>query len=233
MASCAKRALNLSPPQQSQHPEPLSSKVRVVLATRNPKKLLELQQLIGPRWLVLGIDSLPPFPEPIENGKTFQENARIKALETSLHSPWLTLADDSGLEVDALNGAPGVRSARFAGENATDAENLELLLRKLEGVPEPARTARFQCALAVALRNNILAEFHGTVEGSIITNPRGVGGFGYDPFFVPIGSSLTFAEMNPDEKHKLSHRGKAMQKFRAWLETQGTQLAQAQNSQES
>lgn len=167
------------------------------------------------------MDALPEFPEPEESGGTFAENARIKAVQTSLRCPWLTLADDSGLEVDALGGAPGVRSARYAGQGAGDRANLELLLRNLEGVPMERRGARFRCVLAVARQGELLAEFEGKVEGRIALEPRGDGGFGYDPLFVPQGWELTFAQMDAAAKHALSHRGEAMRKFREWLEREG------------
>jgi XTP/dITP diphosphohydrolase len=156
-------------------------------------------------------------PDVEETGETFEENARLKALAGSSHYDGWVLADDSGLEVDALGGAPGVRSARFAGDNADMAENRALLLEKLREVRGKERCGRFHCVLALAKGGEVLRVFHGTIEGVITPAERGSGGFGYDPLFVPEGSCRTFAEMAGAQKHALSHRGRALAALAAYL----------------
>jgi XTP/dITP diphosphohydrolase len=151
-----------------------------------------------------------------ETGETFEENASLKALAASAHFEGWVLADDSGLEVDALGGAPGVRSARFSGEGATDASNRALLLEKLAGIPEDQRSARFRCVIALARGGEVLAHFSGSVEGAIIASEKGEGGFGYDPLFVPVGFSETFAELSAETKNRLSHRGRALAEMKGW-----------------
>ncbi|MEI7958151.1 MAG: RdgB/HAM1 family non-canonical purine NTP pyrophosphatase [Verrucomicrobiota bacterium] len=190
---------------------------RLLLATRNRHKTSELAALLGAEFQVEDLTTHPELPEVEETGVTFLENATLKALAASRHfgADVLVLADDSGLEVDALGGAPGVRSARFAGPGATDADNTALLLARLENATE--RTARFRCVIAVARGGELAASFEGACEGRIIDAPRGCEGFGYDPVFVPEGDSKTFAELPAEMKNRISHRAKATGQALAWL----------------
>lgn len=190
---------------------------RLLIATRNRHKTGELAALLGPGFQVEDLSAHPGFPEVEETGGTFLENAALKALEASrrLDGGVWVMADDSGLEVDALGGAPGVRSARFAGETATDRANLGLLLERMAG--RAHRAARFRCAIAVACRGELRASFEGACEGTILDAPRGKEGFGYDPVFVPAGETATFAELPPETKNRLSHRGKAIRLALDWL----------------
>lgn len=190
---------------------------RLLIATRNRHKTGELAALLGAAFQVEDLTSHPELPEVEETGTTFAENAALKAVTASLHFGGLVLADDSGLETDALDGAPGVRSARFAGEKASDRENLELLLQRMAGAAR--RSARFRCAIAIAREGKLVASFEGACEGRIIEAPRGCDGFGYDPVFVPEGYEQTFAELPGEVKNALSHRGRAMQAALAWLKT--------------
>ena len=189
---------------------PKVSKQRLFLATRNPHKTREVREILGGGWEVTDLTDLAGIPEAEETGATFEENACIKALSASPHYDGWVLADDSGLEVDALGGAPGVRSARFAGESAGMDENRALLLEKMKGLDGEERRGRFRCVLALAKNGAVVRTFSGAVEGSITDAERGYGGFGYDPLFVPEGGALTFAEMTAEEKHALSHRGRAL-----------------------
>lgn len=174
--------------------------------------------MLGPAWEVRDLRDFPEAPEVEETGDTFLENATLKAVAISRLVPGLILADDSGLEVDALRGAPGVRSARFAGEKADDAANNAKLLAALEEIPDGKRTARFRCVMVAAEAGGVLAHFDGTVEGGINGAPRGTHGFGYDPLFVPEGFHRTFAELGPDTKNRMSHRARALQALREWLD---------------
>lgn len=180
----------------------------VVLASNNKGKLLELQQLVGDEINVMSAsDANIEMPE--ETGVTFAENATLKADASFAQSGYVSLADDSGLEVDALENRPGVYSARYSGENATDDENNEKLLGELNNVPESLRAARFRSSIAIRIDNETLLVFDGTCEGSIGFESRGTGGFGYDPlFYLPNGR--TMAELPADEKNAISHRGEAM-----------------------
>jgi XTP/dITP diphosphohydrolase len=199
--------------------------VRLLLATRNRGKLAEMRRLLeGLDLDVVGIDEVGGAPEVVEDGHTFEANAIKKARQTALATGLPTLADDSGLEVDALGGAPGVWSARFAGERASDADNNRLLLERLAGVPLAERTARFRCVLALydprspGAGEGAPRLMSGNCEGHIIEAPRGQQGFGYDPLFVPDGGGgRTMAELSADEKHALSHRGRAVRGLRALL----------------
>ncbi len=189
------------------------SLVEVVLATHNAKKLAELRRLVGAAGLevsVLGLDDLPGYPEPAETETTFEGNALIKAREAVARTGRIALADDSGIAVDRLNGMPGVRSARWAGAGSSDAANNELLLRQLDDVPYPHRTARFVCAMAMVSPDGSEVVRHGVVEGRLLTAPRGENGFGYDPLFVPDGYEQTTAELVPAAKDAISHRGRAV-----------------------
>ena len=194
---------------------------RVVLASSNPGKLRELTALLAPLSLTLvpqgalGIAAVP------ETGATLLANALLKARHAAHCAQLPALADDSGLEVDALGGRPGVRSARFAGEGASDDDNLQCLLAELRDVPPPRRQARYQCVI-VLVRSAADAQpliARGSWEGHIATAPRGAGGFGYDPVFVPAGERRSAAELAPLEKNALSHRARALRALVAMLES--------------
>ena len=195
----------------------------VVLASGNPGKLRELAALLAPLSVSLipqaelGITAVP------ETGATFLANALLKARHAAASARLPALADDSGLEVVALGGRPGVKSARYAGEGASDAENLERLLEELRGVPPAQRRARYQCVIVLLRASEdpqpLIAR--GSWEGQIATAPRGSGGFGYDPVFVPEGSGRTAAELDPAEKNAVSHRGRALRELVAMLGQQG------------
>jgi XTP/dITP diphosphohydrolase len=194
--------------------------MKLVFATRNPGKLRELRQLIGADALeVLSLDDLPDVPDIEETGETFAENAILKAREVTERTGFPALADDSGLEVDALDGAPGVRSARYAGPGADDAARIELLLRNLEGVAPEQRTARFRCVMALTdpWQPGQVKLTEGTCEGLILSDRRGSGGFGYDPVFYVPELGKTFAQAQPDEKNRLSHRGRALRQMAGHL----------------
>jgi len=196
----------------------------LTIATRNRHKTGELAAILGPGWSVEDLAGRPELPEPEENGATFEENAAIKALAASRVLPGLVLADDSGLEVDLLGGAPGIRSARYAGEKASDGENRDRLLRELaERRPAPGQpiTARFRCAIVVAEEGVALGTFSGAVEGRIVMEEAGTGGFGYDPLFIPEGFDKTFAELDAEIKNRLSHRARAMAQVMEWLKEMG------------
>jgi len=185
---------------------------KIVLATRNQGKVKEFQRLLAPLgWDVTSVDAFPEAPEVVEDGKTFEENALKKAKTISDVLGVAAIADDSGLEVDALGGAPGVYSARYAGEQATDEQNWRKLLDELKEVPLEKRTARFRCTLAFVQPGQAPVIASGTCEGVIIHNPQGQHGFGYDPVFFLPDRLCTMAQLNPEEKNKISHRAKAMQ----------------------
>ena len=167
---------------------------------------------------VLSLQDFAGLPEVEEDGRTFLENALKKAREVSLRTSETVLADDSGLEVDALGGAPGIRSARYAGPGATDEANNAKLLKALEGVPADKRGAAFRCALVLFRPDGRSEAFEGTWRGEILFEPRGTMGFGYDPLFLDPGRGLTAAELPPEIKNRISHRGQAFAKFREWLE---------------
>jgi XTP/dITP diphosphohydrolase len=188
---------------------------RLLLATRNKGKLAELQRLLAtavPGVDVVGLADVPEYPEAPETGATFADNALLKAREGAKHTGLPTVADDSGIAVDALNGMPGIFSARWAGHHGDDSANLWLLLGQLADVPDGRRTGAFVCAAALVLPDGTEHVVDGRMDGSVIRGPRGDGGFGYDPIFVPAGEERTTAEMGADEKDAISHRGKA---FRA------------------
>jgi XTP/dITP diphosphohydrolase len=193
--------------------------IELLLATRNAHKTEEMQRILGPQFKVNDLAGHPEIPHIAETGRTFQENAILKALVISRKLPGLVIADDSGLEADALNGAPGIHSARYAGPNATDKEKIDQLLDGLArvGATKDARGAGFRCVLALVRRGEVLGVFDGIVEGQIADRPRGSHGFGYDPIFVPEGFQRTFAELGPEEKNQLSHRARALEKLRAFL----------------
>mgnify|MGYP005838338991 CR=1 FL=1 len=185
--------------------------VRLLVATRNRGKLREYQALLADlpvEWATLqdvGLDL-----EVAETGATFAENARLKATAYAQASGLLTLADDSGLEVDALEGAPGVHSARYAGAGATDADRCRKLLAALGDTPPERRTARFRCVVAIAAPDGVVHTAEGVCEGRIAFAPRGENGFGYDPIFILAGRNLTMAQLSTAEKNVISHRGRAL-----------------------
>ncbi|MBN2327130.1 MAG: XTP/dITP diphosphatase [Candidatus Omnitrophica bacterium] len=197
-------------------------KENLVLATRNRKKQQEMEQLVdGLDLQILTLRDFPDCPEVIEDGATFVENARKKAVEVSLHTGEMALADDSGLEVDALDGAPGVYSARYArGEESTDEENTQKVLDELGNAPSSKRRGRFVCAAVLAKDGKVLFSTEQTVEGVIASEPKGKGGFGYDPIFYYPPYGKTLAEASPEEKHAVSHRGKALREVCAYLKNQ-------------
>lgn len=191
--------------------------MRILLATRNRKKLAELQRILdaalGPGSATLvGLDDVAPYEELPETGLTFMENALLKAREGAARTGLPTVADDSGLAVDAMNGMPGVFSARWSGRHGDDEANLRLLLAQLSDVDDAHRGARFVCAAAVVWPDGPEATAEGEMVGNLIREPRGSGGFGYDPIFVAEGNTLTNAELSAGQKDAISHRGKA---FRA------------------
>jgi len=189
------------------------------VATRNAHKTREIQHILGSGFSVRDLRAYPQISEIIETGTSFEENAKLKALAVSTKLPGLVVADDSGLEVDALGGAPGIHSARYAGANATDTEMIDKLLEELARVraKNDSRRARFHCLLALARNGEVLGVFEGTVEGQVTLQPRGSRGFGYDPIFVPKGFERTFGELGPAEKNQLSHRARALEKLRTFL----------------
>ena len=191
----------------------------LLIGSGNRKKAEELAHLLeGLPWEVKGLRDFPSVPEPEETGATFEENALLKAEYYSRAFGVACLADDSGLVVDALDGAPGVYSARYAGADANDARNNEKLLDALEEVPWPDRTAHFACCAALVRPGQPPRVEWGRVYGHISVEAFGENGFGYDVVFVPEGHDITFGEMDTAEKHKISHRGEALGKMRAFLE---------------
>ena len=187
--------------------------VQLVLATRNAKKLAELDRLLASAGLdveILGSDAFSDLPEIEETGSTFAENSLIKARAVAAHTGLIAIADDSGLCVDALDGQPGIYSARWAGPGATDESNLDLVLEQIRDVEPAQRTAHFACAAALVLPSGEEYVVRGQVDGVLLTQRRGVGGFGYDPIFLPDGFDITTAEMTSDQKDAISHRGQAM-----------------------
>lgn len=199
------------------HPPP--GRLKLLAATTNRGKAGEITAALkGLPVEVSSLEELSSVPAaPEETGRTFMENARMKGVFYSNLTPWLTLAEDSGLEVDRLDGAPGVLSARFSGPGADDARNIAKVLELLGGVPEKERSARFVCCAVLCREGVVLAEMTGRAEGRIALEPRGRGGFGYDPifYFPPLGR--TFAELSPAEKSEVSHRGRALKQVRDYL----------------
>ncbi|MEY2439441.1 MAG: XTP/dITP diphosphohydrolase [Verrucomicrobiota bacterium] len=190
----------------------------LLIATRNSHKTREFEEILGRDFSVTDLSQYPQIPETIESGKTFAENARLKAVAVAQLFPGFVLADDSGLEVDALNGAPGIFSARYAGRNATDRDNVEKLLNQLRRLGRKEDwNARFRCALALARDGHLTETFLGTVEGSIVAPPRGTHGFGYDPVFVPKELDQTFGELPQETKNRLSHRANAIRQMKEFL----------------
>ncbi|MBD3346962.1 MAG: XTP/dITP diphosphatase [Chitinivibrionales bacterium] len=191
----------------------------LLIATGNRGKVEEIQEILaGCNFTITSLrDHWDPKPEIPETGDTFLENAFLKAQWVFSRKGIMTLADDSGLEVDFLGGDPGVRSARYAGEKADDRLNNEKLLKKMELCPEDRRTARFRCVIVCILSWEKSIAVQGTCEGKIGYEPRGNGGFGYDPLFIPFGYDQTFAELDAETKNTISHRGKALAKLKEKL----------------
>jgi XTP/dITP diphosphohydrolase len=188
--------------------------VRVVLASANPDKTREIRAILGD---TIVLEPRPAgLPDVVEDGDTLLDNARLKAVALCVATGLAALADDTGLEVDALGGAPGVRAARYAGEYATYDDNVAKLLHSLDGVPDAERTARFRTVVLLRFPDGQELVGEGVVEGVIAHHGRGDGGFGYDPVFVPLeGDGRSFAEMDADEKHSISHRGRALRALAA------------------
>ena len=185
----------------------------VVVATHNAKKAVELHRVLAAAGVdadVRGLDAFPAYPEPAETERTFEGNALLKARAAVAHTGLPAVADDSGLEVDLMNGMPGVRSARWSGPDATDAGNLELLIRQLTDTDDADRTARFVCAMALVTPEGAEHLVRGVMEGRLVLEPRGANGFGYDPIFVADGNTVTNAELSPEQKDAISHRGQAV-----------------------
>ncbi|MEV0163737.1 RdgB/HAM1 family non-canonical purine NTP pyrophosphatase [Nonomuraea fuscirosea] len=182
--------------------------MRIVLATRNAGKIAELRRILS-GFDVVGLEEFPAIGEVAETGVTFEENALLKAHAVARGSGLPAVADDSGLCVDVLNGMPGVFSARWAGSHGDDRANLDLLLAQISDVPAGKLSAHFACAAALALPSGEHRVVEGTLPGRLVTTPRGSNGFGYDPIFVPDGDERTTAEMPPEEKDAISHRGRA------------------------
>ena len=191
----------------------------LLIGTRNRGKIRELEELLGVKGLrLVGLDEFDPVREPVEDGSSFAENAEIKARYYARKLGMTALADDSGLEVEALGGQPGVVSARYSGPGATDSKNNAKLLTELDSLPEDKRNARFVCEMCIAQPDGSV-EFaaRGTCEGRIAFEESGEGGFGYDPLFIPEGYVETFGELPPEVKSRLSHRASAARKIKGFL----------------
>ena len=196
----------------------MSSSPSLLIATRNAHKTEEIAAMLGDRFEVRDLRSLSEAPDIEESGETFLANATLKAVGISAVFEGLVLADDSGLEVDALDGAPGVHSARYAGAHGDDAGNNAKLLTDLSEVEGAARSARFRCVMVIAEKGKALADFSGAVEGCLRRESEGEGGFGYDPLFVPEGHARSFASLPPEVKNGMSHRARALAQAIAWFE---------------
>ncbi|HSP45654.1 MAG TPA: RdgB/HAM1 family non-canonical purine NTP pyrophosphatase [Chthoniobacterales bacterium] len=191
---------------------------QLLLATRNSHKTREFAEILGEEFELRDLAAEPEMPVIEETGSTFEENASLKAVAVSTRISGLVVADDSGLEVDALEGAPGIYSARYAGSGAKDVENIARLLSELGRCDRPRPfAARFHCVLALARDGKIRGVFEGAVEGAVVGAPRGSAGFGYDPVFQPIGLTQTFAELSSVEKNRISHRAQAIRLLRSAL----------------
>ena len=193
--------------------------MQLIVATRNTHKTREIEQILGSKLTVRDLTEHPEISEIMETGTSCEENAKLKAIAVSERLQGLVVADDSGLEVDPLGGAPGVHSARYAGADASHEKKIARLLDELAKIDAKSdqRRARFRCVLAVARGGRVLATFEGVVEGKIAERPRGSHGFGYDPLFIPDGFEQTFAELPEEVKNNISHRAKAIRKFQADL----------------
>lgn len=193
--------------------------IELLFATRNADKVREVQSILGPQFTITDLSGHPDIPTIAETGRTFEDNAILKAVAVSKRVSGLVIADDSGLEVDALHGAPGIHSARYAGASATHREKIQKLLNELARIRAATqeRAARFRCVLALARDGEVLGLFEGRVEGQIADRPRGSRGFGYDPIFIPHGFQQTFAQLSSAKKNQLSHRARALEKLRRVL----------------
>jgi XTP/dITP diphosphohydrolase len=195
---------------------------QILLATGNQGKIREIMEILdGLPAVIRRLSEFPDLPEAVESGSTFEQNAVLKATHYARLTGLATLAEDSGIEIDALDGAPGVYSARFAGEHGDDQANNAKVLELLGGVPEQRRTGRFRCVAVLTCGDRVVARAEGTVEGRILKSPRGEGGFGYDPLFYVPEMGCTTAELDREQKNRISHRGKALREIRpqieAWL----------------
>ena len=194
-------------------------KNKLLIASRNQKKKKELQQILSElNFELLSLDELPPLPEVEEDGQTFAENAIKKAVTVAQQTGMLTLADDSGLVVDALQGAPGVFSARYSGAQSNDEKNNRKLLTAMQNIADSDRTARFICVIALAKPDGNVQTVEGSCEGMIDRTLKGSEGFGYDPLFIPTGFELSFAQLSPQIKNTISHRAKALALIKPILE---------------
>jgi len=191
---------------------------RLIVATRNPHKTAEIRAMLGDRFEVLDASAFPDWPAIAETGSTFLENATLKAEGISRRVAGWVLADDSGLEVDALGGAPGVWSSSYGGEEGNHARNNARLIEEMAG--KSARQARFRCTMVLAKAGSAKADFCGTVEGTLTDSARGAGGFGYDPLFIPEGFEQTFGELGETVKNRFSHRARALAEAISWLTRQ-------------
>lgn len=190
-----------------------------MIATTNAGKLREVRQVLGDLPVELrSLSDWLPLPEPVEDGETFEANAELKARHYARLTGAWSLADDSGLEVHALGGAPGVHSARYAGLQRDDQANNAKLVRDLKNIPPEQRTARFRCAVVLASATEVVGAVSGAVEGLIIDESRGRNGFGYDPHFLVPEFNITTAEMDPEQKNRISHRGLALRRIRPIIE---------------
>ena len=189
----------------------------LIIATRNAHKTEEIRAMVGDACLVRDANDFADFPLVEETGTTFLENATLKAEAISACVDGYVLSDDSGLEVDPLDGAPGVWSSSYGGEEGNHARNNARLLDEMKSVPAEQRQARFVCVMVIALHGKALAHFRGTVEGRILFSAAGNGGFGYDPLFAPEGHDASFAELGSEIKHQLSHRARALTQAMDWL----------------
>jgi XTP/dITP diphosphohydrolase len=186
---------------------------RIAIASKNAHKLREIERICADwpvEWVTVASGDPDAFPDVDETGETYLDNALLKARTVAVALDLPALADDSGIELDALGGKPGARSARYAGETATDEQNLQALLRALKGVPAAGRSARYRCVAALALPDGEAVHAEGVCEGSVRVRSRGDGGFGYDPIFQPVGRDVTMAELTAGEKDRISHRGRAL-----------------------
>jgi len=202
---------------------------KILVATTNPGKVRELGQLLGLAVDLVGLSEFQAMPTVVEDAATFAGNARKKASEYARAAGLWTISDDSGLVIDALDGQPGIRSARFSGavdadRSLIDRQNIQMVLDLMRDVPDDLRTARFQCCLCLAAPDRILIETEGAVEGIITREPLGDGGFGYDPIFWVPPFSKTFAQLTPEEKNAVSHRGRAIERLRPLLQHCLTQV---------
>ena len=193
---------------------------RIALATHNAHKLRELARICADwptEWVSVQNHDPSAFPDVEETGATYLDNATLKAEAVAAALQLPALADDSGIEVDAIGGGPGPRSARYAGEHASDEENLRALIQAVRGVPASGRSARYRCVAALAWPDGRFEHTDGVCEGTLRTSPQGTGGFGYDPIFVPVGRDVTMAELTDPEKDRISHRGRAFRALREQL----------------